>query len=64
MVFDRFDDYWGQKANVDRVILRPIANSTVRFTALRAGDVDIVERAPYEWVREVADGKIKNIVSV
>jgi len=61
MVFDRFDEYWGQKANVDRVILRPIANSTVRFTALRAGDVDIVERAPYEWVRAVADGKIKNI---
>ncbi len=61
IVFDRFDDYWGHKAYVDRVILRPIPNSTVRFTALRSGDIDIVERAPYEWVRAVADGKIKNI---
>ena len=58
IVFDRFDDYWGHKAYVDRVILRPIPNSTVRFTALRSGDVDIVERSPYEWVRAVADGKI------
>jgi len=61
IVFDRFDDYWGHKAYVDRVILRPISNSTVRFTALRSGDVDIVERSPYEWVRAVADGKIKNV---
>ncbi len=61
MVFDRFDDYWGHKAYVDRVILRPIANSTVRFTALRSGDVDIVERSPYEWVRAVSNGKIKGI---
>jgi peptide/nickel transport system substrate-binding protein len=61
IVFERFGDYWGQKPFVDKVILRPIENETVRFTALRAGDVDIVERTPYEWVKQIVDGKIKGI---
>ncbi len=61
LVLERFDGYWGQKAYIDRLMIRPIPNSTVRFTALRAGDVDIVERAPYEWVKPVNQGKIKGI---
>ncbi len=61
IVFERFDDYWGHKAFVDRLVLRPISNSTVRFTALRTGDVDIVERTPYEWVKMVVKGKIKGV---
>lgn len=61
IVFDRFDDYWGPKANVDRVIMREIADATVRFTALQAGDVDIIERTPYEWVQQVIEGKVRNI---
>lgn len=61
MVFERHDGYWGHKAFVDRVVLRPIANATVRFSALRAGDVDMVERTPYEWVRQIIEGKLKGI---
>ena len=61
IAFERHDDYWGQKAFLDRVILRPIANETVRMTALRAGDVDMVEAAPYEWVRQIVEGKLKGI---
>ncbi len=61
IVFDRFDDYWGQKAYVDRVILRVIGNSTVRFTALRTGDVDLIVRVPHEWVKTVEQGKVKGI---
>ncbi len=57
IVFDLNKDYWGQKPYVDRVVLRPIRKSTVRFTALRAGDVDIIERTPYEWVKQVLCGK-------
>jgi len=41
--------------------LRVINDITVRFTALRAGDVDIVERAAYEWIREIADNKVKGL---
>ncbi len=61
IVFDRFDDYWGHKAYVDRVILKVIGNSTVRFTALRAGDVDVIVRVPHEWINTVEQGKIKGI---
>jgi peptide/nickel transport system substrate-binding protein len=59
IVFDRYDDYWGQKAYLDRVVLRPIDDATVRITALRAGDVDVVERTPYEWVKEIKEGKLR-----
>lgn len=48
IVFERYDDYWGQRAFLDRVILRPISDDSVRLTALQAGDVDITERTPYE----------------
>jgi peptide/nickel transport system substrate-binding protein len=59
IVFEKNADYWGQKPYLDKVILRPIRNGTVRFTALRAGDVDIIERTPYEWARQVLSGKFK-----
>ncbi len=61
IVLERYDGYWGHKAFIDKLVIRPIRNSTVRFTALRAGDVDIIERAPYEWVKQVLNGKIKGI---
>jgi peptide/nickel transport system substrate-binding protein len=61
IVMDRFDDYWGHKAFVDRVVLRVINDITVRFTALRAGDVDMIERTSYEWIKEIAEGKIKGL---
>jgi peptide/nickel transport system substrate-binding protein len=64
VVFQRFDNHWGHKAHVDRLVIRPIADTTVRFTALQAGDVDIVERTPYEWVKQVVEGKVKGIGSV
>ncbi|MGH7773664.1 MAG: ABC transporter substrate-binding protein [Candidatus Binatia bacterium] len=61
IVFERFGDYWGHKALVDRVVMREIGDATVRFTALRAGDVDIIERTPYEWVQQIVQGKIRGI---
>jgi peptide/nickel transport system substrate-binding protein len=61
IIFERFDQYWGHKPFIDKLILRPIRDETVRFTALRAGDVDIVERAPYEWVKQIKDGKLKGL---
>jgi len=64
IALERHNDYWGQKAFLDRVILRPISDDTVRMTALRAGDIDMVERSPYEWVKQIADGKLKGLNSV
>lgn len=64
IVFERYDDYWGQKAFVDKLVLRPISSATVRFTALRAGDVDIAEDTPREWAKQVVDGKVKGVQSI
>lgn len=61
IIFERYDDYWGQKAFVERLILKAIADETVRFSALRAGDIDIAERTPYEWIKQIVDGKLKGI---
>jgi len=61
LVFARNDDYWGDKAHVDRVVIKTIGDNTVRFTALQAGDVDLIERTPYEWVKQIVEGKIKGI---
>ena len=61
IVFERNDDYWGHKAYVDRVIMKEIGDNTVRFTALQSGDVDLIERTPYEWVQQIIQGKVKGI---
>jgi peptide/nickel transport system substrate-binding protein len=61
LVFDRHEEYWGHKAYLDRLVIVPIDDDTVRFTALRAGDVDLVEDAPYEWVRQIQDGKLPGL---
>ena len=61
IVFERFDDYWGDKAFVDRVVMKAIGDATVRFNALQAGDVDIIERTAYEWVEQIVQGKLKGI---
>lgn len=61
LVLERNDEYWGHKAFVDRVILRPIPNETVRITALRGGDIDLAEAVPYEWVKQILDGQLKGI---
>jgi len=61
IVFDRFNDYWGQKAWVDRVALKPIDSATIRVTALRAGDVDVTERTAYEWVTQIVEGKLRGL---
>ena len=46
MVFERYADYWN-KANVhfDKVVYTPIPDATVRLANLRAGQLDIIERA-------------------
>jgi len=45
-VLDRFDDYWGPKAEWTRVIMRPIPNATTRVAALLSGDIDIMDAVP------------------
>ena len=61
VILERYSDFWGPKVYLDRLVMRPNRNDTIRFTALRAGDVDFIERAPLEWVKQIVEGKIKGV---
>lgn len=44
IVLERFPQYWNAKAiHLDRVVYRPIADSSVRLANLQAGSVELVE---------------------
>src|SRR5262249_37017137 len=46
IVLERFPDYWNAaNVHIDRVIFRPIPDSTVRLANLKAGSLDLIERA-------------------
>lgn len=46
MVFERFDEYWGEPAALAEVEFLPIPEASTRFAALQAGDVDVIENPP------------------
>jgi peptide/nickel transport system substrate-binding protein len=62
LLFKKFDQYW-QKGipYLDAVDFKVVSDPTVRFTALRAGDFDVIERLTYEQVLRVQKGEIKDI---
>jgi peptide/nickel transport system substrate-binding protein len=46
LVLVRNDDYWGEKAKIERLIFRPISDNAARLQALQAGEIqgyDLVE---------------------
>jgi peptide/nickel transport system substrate-binding protein len=53
LVLARNDDYWGEKAKLDRLILRPIADNAARLQALQSGEIqgyDLVEPQDIETI--------------
>ena len=46
LIMDRFEDYWGERPNIDRLIVRPLPEPTTRLAALRADEVDWIEVPP------------------
>ncbi len=53
----RNKNYW-QKGlpYLDELVLKPVRDTQVRFTSVRAGDLDLIERAPYAFVRKIMNG--------
>lgn len=62
IVFVRHPNYW-QKGlpYLDELVLRPIRDETVRFTSVRAGDVDMIERTAYGSVRSILKGEYPDL---
>jgi peptide/nickel transport system substrate-binding protein len=61
IVLEKFADYWNAaNIHVDRVIFRPVIESTVRLANLRSGSLEMIERALATDLPEIrADAKLK-----
>jgi peptide/nickel transport system substrate-binding protein len=61
IVLERFSDYWNAaNIHIDRVVFRPIVESTVRLANLKAGGLDLIERALATDIPEIkADPRLK-----
>ena len=61
IVLAKFAGYWNAKdVHIDRVIYRPIADSTARLANLQSGSLDLIERALATDLKQIkADPKLK-----
>jgi peptide/nickel transport system substrate-binding protein len=61
IVLEKFADYWNAaNIHVDRVVFRPITESTVRLANLKSGSLEMIERALATDLPEIkADRKLK-----
>ena len=61
IVLERFADYWNAaNVHIDRIVFRPIVESTVRLANLKSGSLDLIERALATDLKEIrADPKLK-----
>jgi ABC-type transport system substrate-binding protein len=62
IVFVRNKNYW-QKGlpYLDEIILKPVPEDQIRFTSVRAGDLDMIERTPYFFVAKLLRGEFADI---
>ena len=60
MVFEKFADYWNKdNVFIDRVVILPIVDSTVRLANLKSGGLDLIERVLATDIKDVrADPKL------
>ncbi len=61
IVLEKFADYWNKdNVFIDRIVFRPIVESTVRLANLKAGSLDLIERALATDLKEIkADPKLR-----
>jgi peptide/nickel transport system substrate-binding protein len=61
IVVERFAEYWNAKdVFIDKIIYRPIVDSTVRLANIKSGGLDLIERALATDIKEIkADAKLK-----
>lgn len=52
LVVSRFDDYWGEPAQLDELVFRFLPDASARRLALEAGDVDLIYDLPLQQVED------------
>ena len=58
----RHNNYW-QKGlpYLDEIVTKPIGEPPARFAALQTGDVDMIERSPYDLVSKIIKGEFPDL---
>jgi peptide/nickel transport system substrate-binding protein len=61
IVLEKFPQYWNAaNVHIDRIVFRPIVESTVRLANLKSGSLDLIERALATDLKEIkADPRLK-----
>jgi len=66
VTMEAFDDYWGGRPAIDRVIWRPVPSDSARAAGLLSGELDVVPLLPPALVERIAaaDGvEVKTVAS-
>jgi peptide/nickel transport system substrate-binding protein len=61
---ERFEDYWGEKPQVEKARLHFVAEDTTRLSKLMAGEVDIIQSCPYTSIKSLREDKNFKLVRV
>lgn len=59
-----FDGYWGDKGNVDLMIVTPIANDATRVASIISGDTDMIMHVPTQDYDRIAKDKKLQFVTI
>lgn len=53
-VLERYDDYWGNKAKLAKVIFRPLQDPATRINALENGEIHMITTPPWDEIERLA----------
>ena len=62
LVMRRFEDYWGEKAKVDELIIRPIADNAARLQALQNDEIQGYDLVEPQDIATIEDGDTLKIL--
>jgi peptide/nickel transport system substrate-binding protein len=62
IAFVRNKNYWRRGLPyLDELVLKPVLEDQVRFTGVRAGDLDMIERTPYSFIAKILKGEYRDL---
>jgi len=64
IVLERFDDYWEEgKPYLEKLVLRPIPDSTIQLTNLEAGTINMLEGLPVSEIERIQSADTLKIIT-
>lgn len=63
IVYERFDDYWGEKAKIKNFILRTVVEGSSRTIELESGAADVVQDLPAVDLKRISENNKLKLVN-